>query len=123
TAVTFNTPGAFTLRITVDDGLATNSAFISAIGNDIPVVHAGPSQTVRLPATATLAGTVSDSGLPFGTLTWQWMQLSGPGTATFSNASTLNSSVSFTITGTYVLRLTASDGFAQASDDLTATVL
>ena len=47
--------------------------------NIAPVVDAGPDQTITLPATAALDGTVSDDGLPAGTLTTTWTQVSGPG--------------------------------------------
>jgi hypothetical protein len=41
---------------------------------------------------------------------------------TFANASALNATASFSIVGTYVLRLTASDSMLSSSDDVTITV-
>jgi len=88
------------------------------------VVNAGPDQSVTLPASASLSGTATDDGLPNppGTLTTTWSKVSGPGTVTFGNASALSTTASFSVDGTYVLRLTADDSALQSTDDLTVTV-
>jgi hypothetical protein len=86
------------------------------------VVNAGPDQQVTLPDTATMAGSATDDGLPDGTLTTTWSPVSGPGTATFTQPSSLSTTVSFSEVGTYILRLTADDGPLETSDDLTVTV-
>src|SRR5207249_4340122 len=76
-----------------------------------------------LPATAKLNGTASDDGLPQGsTLKVSWSKVSGPGTVTFSNASALATTASFSAAGSYVLKLTASDSQLSNSDDVTITV-
>jgi hypothetical protein len=90
--------------------------------NLAPVADAGPDQQVTLPDTATMAGTASDDGLPGGTLSTTWSQVSGPGTASFTAPSSLSTMVSFSEPGIYVLRLTANDGALQTSDDITVTV-
>lgn len=87
-----------------------------------PNVSAGPDQSVSISTGATLAGAASDDGLPTNTLTTTWSQLSGPGTATFTNANVLNTQVNFSAIGVYVLRLTASDGALSATDDVQITV-
>jgi hypothetical protein len=88
------------------------------------VVNAGANQTVTLPASASLNGTVTDDGLPNppGALTRSWTRVSGPGTVTFSAPTTATTNASFSATGTYVLRLTASDSALSTSDDVTVTV-
>ena len=58
---------------------------------------------------------------PAGT-TFQWSQMSGPGTATFADDASLASAVSFDMEGTYVLRLTALHAGGSYSDDVTITV-
>ncbi len=79
--------------------------------NQAPVVGAGADQSVTLPATASLDGTVTDDGLPAGsTVTTTWSRVSGPGTVTFGNANAVDTTASFSVAGTYVLRLTATDG-------------
>src|SRR5439155_13107459 len=69
-------------------------------------------------------GTAIDDGLPNppGVLTTAWSQVSGPGTVSFSNASALISTATFSASGPYVLRLTVSDGALAASDDVAVTV-
>jgi len=96
-------------------------------GNRAPVVNAGPDQTlagIAFPASTTLAGSATDDGLPDPprSVTMAWSQVSGPGTVWFGNANQSNATVTFPGTGTYVLRLTVSDGVLQASDDLSVTI-
>jgi hypothetical protein len=90
--------------------------------NQAPIVSAGADQTLTLPSGASLSGTVSDDGLPTGTLTRTWTRVSGTGTVTFSAPSAATTNASFSTAGTYVLRLTASDGALSAMDDVTVTV-
>jgi hypothetical protein len=92
--------------------------------NQVPAVNAGADQTITLPSSANLNGTVTDDGLPNppGTVTTTWSEVSGPGTVTFGNASAVDTTASFSASGTYVLRLTADDSALQSSDDLTVTV-
>ncbi len=87
-------------------------------------MNAGAAQTITLPATASLAGTASDDGLPNppGALTTTWSKLTGPGTVTFGNANALTTTATFSTAGSYVLRLTASDGALASTSDVTITV-
>ncbi len=125
----FSTAGTYVLRLTANDGSLqafdelTVTVQAAAPVNQAPVVNAGNDQTIQLPASAALSATVTDDGLPTGTLTRSWTKVSGPGNVSFGNASANNTSASFSTAGTYVLRLTASDGSLQASDDITITVL
>jgi hypothetical protein len=87
------------------------------------MVNAGTDQTITLPASASLSGTATDDGLPSPpTLTTTWSKFSGPGTVTFGNANALSTTASFSIDGTYVLRLTADDNALSTTDDVTITV-
>jgi hypothetical protein len=92
--------------------------------NQPPLVNAGLDQSITLPASASLSGSVTDDALPIppGFLTLGWARFSGPGTVTFANANALNTTASFSTNGTYVLRLTANDGAVSVSDDLVVTV-
>ena len=92
--------------------------------NQPPVVNAGPDQTITLPATASLSGTATDDGLPNppATLTTTWSKVSGPGTVTFGNASARATTATFSLAGSYTLRLTASDSALSTSDDIVITV-
>lgn len=92
--------------------------------NDPPVVNAGIDSTVTLPASATIAGTVTDDGLPAGAnLVTAWTAISGPGVVSFANLAELETTATFTLPGIYVLRLIATDTLLSASDDVTVTVL
>jgi hypothetical protein len=96
---------------------------IAGPGNTGPVVSAGSDQTITLPGSANLNGTVSDDGLPTPpALTTTWSKVSGPGTVTFGNASAVDTTASFSTDGLYTLRLTADDGALSSSDDIIVTV-
>ncbi|MGE3957097.1 MAG: Ig-like domain-containing protein [Vicinamibacterales bacterium] len=129
TTATFSVAGTYVLRLTADDTVLTAFAETTitvkapVAVNQPPTVNAGASQTVTLPAAATLDGAVSDDGLPQGaTVTQQWTQQSGPGTATFADATRAGTTATFTAPGVYVLRLTASDTVLTAYAEATITV-
>ncbi|HYM80621.1 MAG TPA: IPT/TIG domain-containing protein, partial [Candidatus Limnocylindria bacterium] len=89
--------------------------------NKAPCVEAGPDLMVTLPAAASLSARATDDGDPAspGTLTLTWSKVSGPGTVTFGNPNAAVTTATVSAAGSYVLRLTASDGQLQTSDDLT----
>ena len=92
------------------------------VGNAAPTVNAGTDQLVAaedLPAN--LDGTVTDDDFPGYPLITTWTQTSGPGTATFGDASAVDTTVTFDTVGVYVLQLTASDTQYSVSDDVTIT--
>ncbi len=96
----------------------------NAFGNIPPLVAAGGEKTITLPETASLMGQVSDDGNPDPPkrVTVVWRQVSGPGDVTFADAASVATEAAFSAPGVYVLRLTADDGAASASDDLIVTV-
>jgi hypothetical protein len=130
TTATFSAAGTYTLRLTANDSaLSSTDDVVVTVNaappiNQAPVVNAGADQTITLPATASLAGTVTDDGLPNppGAVTVAWSMVSGPGTVTFSNPSATTSTASFSVAGTYTLRLTANDSALASTDDLVVTV-
>ncbi|MET0623972.1 MAG: DUF6531 domain-containing protein, partial [Pyrinomonadaceae bacterium] len=92
--------------------------------NQPPVADAGADQTVRLPAGAGLHGAASDDGFPVGSaLTTTWSLVGGPGAVVFADASAPVTTATFSTSGTYTLRLTASDTRLTASDEVTVNVL
>jgi beta-galactosidase len=93
--------------------------------NLAPVVSAGAPQTVVWPAAANLNGTVTDDGNPNppGLVTLTWTQIAGPGTVTFVNSNAVATSATFSVGGTYVLRLIADDGQVATTSDTTVTVI
>jgi len=93
-------------------------------GNTAPVVNAGSDQTLPAPGTATLTGTATDDGNPNppGTLTTSWTLVSGPGAVSFGTPGAFSTTASFPVPGLYTVRLSAYDGEATTSDDVTITV-
>jgi hypothetical protein len=127
TTATFSVAGSYVLRLTASDGTLSTTddvAITVSAANAAPTVNAGADQAITLPSSANLVGTASDDGLPNppATLTTTWSKVSGPGTVTFGNANATTTTATFSTTGTYVLRLTASDSVLSTADDITITV-
>ncbi len=127
TPVQFTETGDYLFRLTANDGDLQSfddiSIIVSApVSNTPPTVHAGADQTTIIHSSLQLQGNVSDDGLPTNTLTHQWSQVSGPGTASFNQASSLETTVTFNNSGTYKLKLTSTDSELTSSDELTVTV-
>jgi RHS repeat-associated protein len=125
TTATFSAPGVYTLRLSASDTDQTVSddVVISVSDNRAPSVVAGPDQEIVLPSTVTLNGTASDDGMPSGsTLEVSWAQISGPAPVIFHDAFAVTTPATLTASGTYVLRLTASDSQLSASDEMTVVV-
>jgi RHS repeat-associated protein len=116
--------GAFKLFSSATTDLVVDlSAYFAPLpANQAPTVDAGADQTILQATLANLAGQVTDDGLPIGgSLTATWSKVSGPGTVTFGNANQTATTASFSATGVYVLRLTASDSALTALDEVTVT--
>jgi hypothetical protein len=79
---------------------------------------------ITLADSVLLDGAVLDDGSPDppGALTVTWSVVSGPGVVTFSDASSVDTTATFSATGTYILRLTVDDSELSASDQLSVTV-
>jgi hypothetical protein len=65
--------------------------------------------------------TVNDDGLP-SSVTTLWSMQSRPGTVSFGDSSTVDTTATFDLAGTYVLRLTADDVDLNGFDELVVTV-
>ncbi len=89
-----------------------------------PAVNAGVDQQIQPPTSqVSLTGSISDDGQPAGsTVTHTWSVTSGPGTVMFGNVNALSTTATFSASGAYVLRLTASDTSLWAYDECTITV-
>ncbi len=129
TSVTFPAVGIYVLRLTANDsalGASDEVTFTVGDGttNQTPSVNAGSDQTVTLPGSASLDGTVSDDGLPNppGAVTTNWSKVSGPGVVSFGDANAVDTTATFSAAGNYVLRLTANDSAASATDDVSIQV-
>ena len=127
TTASFSVAGTYVLRLTASDSLLSTfdelTVTVAGAVNQAPVVNAGLDQTIALPINqVSLAGTATDDGLPSAVLTTTWSKVSGPGTVTFGNPALLGTSATFSLQGTYVLQLAASDGSLSSTDTLSVTV-
>jgi len=139
-AVTFGSPdaatstasfsdlGTYVLRVIADDGELSTFDEVTVVVGDVanvdPEVDAGPDQEITLPDGANLSGSVTDDGVPDppAATTATWTKHSGPGIVTFGDAAAATTTTSFSVAGTYVLRLTGSDGVASVFDEVTVVV-
>ena len=113
------------------DGQATSQSnlmltFISrpATVNQKPIVSAGSDQLIAWPINiVTLNGKVEDDGLPKqpGVTTGNWTKISG-GAVAFANAAAPITTATFSTTGLYLLRLTASDSLLTDFDEVSVLI-
>lgn len=113
------------------DGAAANAPTLhleyvgrGAPANTPPSVSA-TADPVVWPGSTTVDGTVTDDLLPDppGTLTTGWSVVTGPGTVTFGDSTSVATTATFSTPGVYELRLTADDGSASTSDTVTLAVI
>jgi hypothetical protein len=101
-----------TLTVTDDDGAPDDDTVVVVVSpsgsNHPPLVDAGPNQIVTLAAGAVLTGSVTDDG----SYAVMWTKVSAPRNAlvTFADPYAEETTVTFSMAGVYVLRLTANDG-------------
>jgi len=105
-----------------NDGVVLNCNSLPVATTIPPIVDAGPDQSITLPSLAFMAGSATDTNTPSLTLTNIWTKISGPGTVVFNDPNLLNASATFSVAGTYVLRLTSNNGVNSSYDEMTVTV-
>jgi aqualysin 1 len=113
TTAGFSAIGSYVLRLTASNGSTSVNDTMTATVNP----EAGPDRTVTLPAAASLDGTSP----AVGTVTFAWSKVSGPGNVTFANASAVDTTATFSASGSYVLRLQAVNGSFTGSDTMNVT--
>jgi hypothetical protein len=126
TAKAYDNSGAVTISAAVSITVA-NPSPVNVAPSIVAPAWANPNP-VMLPNPASVGVTVSDDGLPNppAALTYSWSKMSGPGTVMFSpngTAANATSTATFSAAGTYVLRVTVSDGNLSVTSDVTVTVL
>jgi len=89
------------------------STQILYLDSTAPTVNAGVDQTVN--ATATLTGIASDTSS--GIATYNWSQVSGPGTIVFNSSNTSITSANTTTDGSYVIIFTVTDNAGNSQND------
>ena len=126
TTATFSGPGTYVLRLTANDSAlsSANEATFTVAGNGAPTVSISCLTSITAPTkTVSLTGMVSDDGLPVPpSVTCAWTKVSGPGPVYFADANAAITTAAFRNAGTYVLRLTASDGQASGYGQATITL-
>jgi hypothetical protein len=91
----------------------TNLAPTASAGPNISIV--APNSSVQLNALA--------KDLDTYTLTYNWTQMSGPNTGSFSSTNTTSTTVTGLVEGTYVFRFSVNDGNSTTNSNVTVTVL
>ncbi|MHB8133707.1 MAG: TadE family protein [Anaerolineaceae bacterium] len=120
TQVTFSQPGTYVFRLTANDGW--DSAFDTVIikNNTAPIANAGSDQSIRSTGFATMNGSFLDPDVPaYQSISYLWTLVSGPGTVVFSNSTSQNPTVTFSMSGEYVLQLAVFDGLDYGYDTVT----
>jgi len=118
--------GSYVFRLTVTDNLgatANDQATVTVIAaNQAPVANAGSAITITLPTSSTnIVGSGSDADGSIAT--YVWTQVTGPNTATLTNAASPTVTTSNLIQGVYTFRLTVTDNLgATGFANVTVTV-
>jgi hypothetical protein len=106
-----------------DGRLFEVAASLPSVLNRPPAVEAGPAQLATVGEPVQLSGSATDDGKP-APLTYRWTKQSGPGQVNFADATAATTTATFSVAGTYRLRLTASDsqltGFDEVEVDIFA---
>ena len=90
---------------------AADDLFYEHLTNSRPAVSADAFLMYFVSNTVPIKGSVADDGLPSPTnLTVTWSKLGGPGTATFADATALETTVDFSCAGIYTVALEVCDG-------------
>ena len=130
-------PGKYSIQLYGSDGAITNRQGLTIHvlsppyenpygGNVAPQIDVGgPYTGVMTGQALQLEGeSLFDDGKPAtpGVTSIEWLKVSGPGNAVFSDASSFTSNVTFDTPGEYILRLTADDGQVKVYEDVSITV-
>ena len=92
--------------------------------NSAPVISLSATQTVVWPNPAALAAFVSDDGLPTGaSVTTQWSVISGAGAVSFTRQTYSVTDAAFSAPGSFIVRLSATDGVLSSYQDVQVTVM
>jgi hypothetical protein len=109
--------------VSATEGMQWLEVTYTAAENEPPVANAGADQSITLPTSqVTVDGSASSD--PDGTITtYLWTKISGPATFTITDPSSVSTTITGLVVGTYVFRLTVTDNdSATDTDDITITV-
>ncbi len=113
----------WTLPYRINGTMAIIAQGGESIDNEVPEVDAGVDVESVAGNDVVMVASVTDDDQPvIYELTYLWEQVSGPSTATISDTTILNPTISDLEEGEYVFKLTASDRQFSVSDTVTFTV-
>jgi hypothetical protein len=115
-------PDSLGISVTDQTDVLNGSATVAISVNSVPVASAGPNQTVSQGAAVSLNGSVTYTSVPGATLSTVWQVANGPGTVTFGNSASPQTTAIFSAAGTYYLRLVATYGGQTDQSYVTITV-
>ncbi len=122
-----NYHGPDAITFTVSDGLASSAP--AAVGievtpvNDPPVIQVTPLGQITAPTAINLHAVITDDQDPAGqSVTVTWSKVSGPGAVAFANPAAASTMATYDRAGTYILRVTVTDGETSVTADVTALV-
>lgn len=122
--------GTLSFTLTQENAFGSDSKVVSIVKNTSSPYAVFPEDSITI-KTSNLGATQlgSASGAGSDTIfyagngdTYTWEKVSGPGSLTFSQSNSTENNITFSAIGTYVLRVTASMGGQNASDELTVIV-
>jgi hypothetical protein len=128
---TFAEPGRYVLRFDTSDGPVVFGDSISIeIVNQAPVIELPTSGTMDVTETINVPGAVTDDRIPNFTLETQWHVIATPdlgegipdAQVVFSDDTNINTEISVSDPGDYVLRFSANDGMVTTQEFLTLHV-
>jgi alpha-tubulin suppressor-like RCC1 family protein len=118
--------GTYTYQLTVTNtsgvtATATVTVTVNAAVPPVvtPIANAGANSTITLPVSTAILDGNSSSNPGGGTLTYAWIQVSGPSTSTITTASGATTTVTGLVQGTYTYQLTVTNSQGKTA---TATV-
>jgi hypothetical protein len=129
TAIKFKVPGSYLFQLMVTDNEGapgTDTVLVQVSGskierNKVPVVDAGPAQTITLPDSVVLSGTGTDADGKV--MAYLWSQVSGPNTSSIVNPGTTSTVVRFNHPGSYLFQLMAVDDKGAVGVDTVSVVV
>ena len=120
TKVTLPVEGAYRFRLVSEAGGRVNAGTVTV--TRVAAAAAAPSVSVVASASVVRPLRLHIAGPATGAERVRWRKVSGPGGVWFEPADAAETDISFSGAGSYVLRLTAENGGASASADVTVNV-
>jgi hypothetical protein len=111
------------INVTATEGMQWLEVTYETPGNVDPVADAGTDQTIQLPTSQVTVNGSGSSDADGTITTYAWTKISGPATFTITSPSSVSTTITGLVEGTYVFRLTVTDNDGGTdTDDITITV-